>query len=243
MKCLTVLSGLSLAIATITAMPLIARAATFNAPARDSYFTFAGNISSTSDIRLLSDKATAIGFDGLDTISFLQFDLSELLIPEMQENFLQATLKLEYDSVLTEPANLIPATADRPVNVSVYGLTAPFDDVNGNVDDIDYGSNGDLAIATAAIGADGVYTWDVTDLVNQWLIASAPNTDIALSGVFGNVDIDGRNSYASFYPAGATEGLAPTLVIKTVPEPTGLVALLILGGGLLFTQKRCLRVF
>lgn len=60
--------------------------------------------------------------------------------------------------------------------------------------------------------------------------------------MFGNVDIDGRNSYASFYPAGATEGLAPTLVIKTVPEPTSLVALLILGGSLLFTHKRCWRV-
>ena len=236
MKYLTILTGL--AIATFTTIPSVAKAATFNVPASDSYFTFAGNISDTSDIRLLSDKATAIGFEGLDTISFLQFDLSALQTPELQAKFQKATLKLEYDSVLTEPANLIPATPDRPVNVSVYGLTAPFDAVNGNVDDIAFGVDGKQAISTATVGADGIYTWDITTLVRQWLTDSEPNTDLALSGVFGNVDIDGRNSYASFYPAGTTEGLAPTLVVKTVPEPASLAALVLVGSSLLIAQKR-----
>ncbi|NEP18425.1 MAG: PEP-CTERM sorting domain-containing protein [Leptolyngbya sp. SIO4C1] len=236
MKRFTVLTGLAIAATTIT--PLAAEAAVFKVTASDSYFTFAGNISGTSDIRLLSDKATAIGFEGLDTISFLQFDLSALQTPEIQDNFLQATLKLEYDSVLTEPANLIPATADRPVNVSVYDLTAPFDDVSGNGDDIDFGPDGENAIATATVGDDGVYTWDITTLVDQWLVTATSDTDIALSGVFGNVDIDGRNSYASFYPAGATAGLPPTLVIETVPEPTSIAALVLLGSGLMFSRKR-----
>ncbi|MEM9164007.1 MAG: DNRLRE domain-containing protein [Cyanobacteria bacterium P01_F01_bin.4] len=240
MKRLTVLTGL--AIATTVMTPLAAEAATFKVTASDSYFTFAGNISGTSDIRLLSDKATAIGFEGLDTISFLQFDLSALQTPEVQTDFFKATLKLEYDSVLTEPANLIPATADRPVNVSVYALTAPFDDVNGNGNDIDFGVDGENAIATATVGDDGIYTWDVTTLVEPWLTNAVPDTDIALSGVFGNVDIDGRNSYASFYPAGATGGLAPTLVVETVPEPASLAALVLLGSGLMFTRKQRFRV-
>lgn len=235
MKNLTVLG---LAIAASAALPSMARAAVFTVPANDSYFTFAGNISGTSDIRLLSDKATAIGFEGLDTISFLQFDLSSLQIPKVQANFSQATLKLEYDSALTEPANLIPATAARPVNVSVYDLTAPFDDVKGNDNDIDYGPNGENAIATTTVGAEGIYTWDLTALVSQWLADAVPNTDIALSGVFGNVDTDGRNSYASFYPAGATEGLAPQLMVETVPEPASLAALAVLSSGLVFIRKR-----
>lgn len=230
--------GLSVAISTPMMVPLMAEAAVLSVPASDSYFTFAGNISGTSDVRLLSDKATAIGFEGFDTISFLQFDLSALQTPEVRDDFLKATLKLEHDSILTEPANLIPATAARPVNVSVYGLTAPFDNVNGNVDTIAFGTDGADAISTATIRADGIYTWDVTTLVSQWLVDANPNTDIALSGVFGNVNTDDRNSYASFYPAGATVGLAPTLVVKTVPEPASLIALLLVGGGVFLGKKQ-----
>ena len=232
------LLGLGVAIATPMMAPLMAEAAVFSVPASDSYFTFAGNISGSSDIRLLSDKATAIGFEGFDTISFLQFDLSALQTPEIQDDFLNATLKLEYDSVLTEPANLIPATAARPVNVSVYGLTAPFDNVNGNVDTIAFGADGADAIATETIGADGIYSWDITTLVSQWLTDATTDTDIALSGVFGNVNIDDRNSYASFYPAGATAGLSPTIVVETVPEPASLIALLLVGGCVFLSKKQ-----
>lgn len=232
------LIGLGCAIASTTLLPESAQAARFSTAATDSYFTFAGNISGTSDIRLLSDKATVIGFEGFDTISFIDFDLASLQIPSIQSNFSQATLQLEYDPVLTEPANLIPATSDRPVNVSVYSLTAPFDDVNGNGEDINYGENGENAIASVSVGDGGIYSWDVTSLVQQWLTSETPDTGIALSGVFDNVNIDDRNSYASFYPAGATAGLAPTLVVQTVPEPASIGALLLLGGGLAIARKR-----
>ena len=230
--------GLVCTIISPTVFSSSAQASTFNQSASDSYFTFAGNISSSSDIRLLSDKATAIGFEGLDTISFIQFDLSSLQTPKVRNKFSQASLQLEYDPVLTEPANLIPATSDRPVNVSVYDLNAPFDPVNGNVDDIDYGENGENAIATVSVGNGGIYSWDVTTLVKSWLNGAEADTDLALSGVFDNVNIDDRNSYASFFPAGATEGLAPTLVVQTVPEPASLAAVLLAGSGLLITQKR-----
>lgn len=232
------LIGLGWAIATPAIFSSSAQAATYSLSASDSYFTFAGNVSGTSDIRLLSDKASAIGFAGFDTNSFIQFDLSTLQIPNVQNKFSQATLQLEYDPVLTEPANLIPATIDRPVNVSVYDLSAPFDRVNGNDADIDFGETGENAIATLSVGAEGIYNWDVTTLVKRWLTDNSDDTDLALSGVFGNVNIDDRNSYASFFPAGATEGLAPTLFVQTVPEPASLTAALLLGSGLILAQKR-----
>lgn len=56
--------------------------------------------------------------------------------------------------------------------------------------------------------------------------------------VFGDTDIDGRNSYASFLPAGASANLAPTLIVKTVPAPASLSAILLLGGGLAIARKR-----
>ncbi|MEM6403640.1 MAG: DNRLRE domain-containing protein, partial [Cyanobacteria bacterium P01_D01_bin.116] len=186
---------------------------TFEITANDAYFTFGGDVSESSDRRLLSDKATVIGFEGLDTISFLQFDLSDLPVDEIQSNLIEANLTLEYDSDLA--GTLIPATAERPVSVSAYEITAPFDNVNGNVDDINYGVDGNNAVATTIVGDDGIYNWDVTELVNDELLGSNTGVNVALSGVFGNENIDDRNSYASFYPAGATDGLAPTLVIET----------------------------
>lgn len=213
-----------------------ASAAVFNVPAVDAYYTFGANVSSNSDTRLLSDKATVIGFAGLETISFLQFDFSSLPVDAFAAGIRQASLELEHDSALA--GTLIPATADRPVSVSIYGITAPFDNVNGNVDDIDYGVDGANAFATTFVGADGIYSWDLTSLVSDLAATSASEVDLTLSGVFGNVNTDDRNSYASFYPVGATAGLAPRLSIQTVPEPSTMLGAAFLFGGLLTRRKR-----
>lgn len=179
----------------------------------DSYYTFAGNVSGNSDLRLLSDKATAIGFDGLDTNSFLQFeavDTGGAVIP-----LISATLRLEHNEANLELARLIPATEDRPVNVSTYALEdgAEYDPVDGNDEDIDFGDNGANASATVSVGANGIYEWDVKELIEEPLF-DGEDMVIALSGVFGNTDTDGRNSYAGFFPTDATDGLEPTLVLE-----------------------------
>ncbi|MEL6232612.1 MAG: PEP-CTERM sorting domain-containing protein [Cyanobacteria bacterium J06636_28] len=234
MKFPTVFTGL--AVVTAITLPTAAQAAVFKVPASAGYYTFGENVSANSDTRLLSDKATVIGFAGLETISFLQFDFTGLPLTEIATDLLQAELVLEHDSDLA--GTLIPATDDRPVSVSVYGITAPFDSTNGNLADIDYGVDGANAFATTSVGDDGVYTWDLTTLVSDLANTSASGIDLSLSGVFGNVNIDDRNSYGSFYPVGATDGLAPQLVIETVPEPTSLAALMLLGSGLLWRQKQ-----
>lgn len=232
----TKLAGIGVAMmATAFASPA-ATAAVFQVPASDAYFTFAGSVSGTSGNRLLSDKANVIGFEGFETISFLQFDFTGLPLEKIQSDLIEAKLVLEHDSELA--GTLIPATAERLVSVSVYGLTAPFDDVNGNVGDIDFGVDGANAFATTSVGADGIYSWDLTDLLRDLASTSAAGIDLSLNGIFGNVNTDDRNTYASFYPVGATEGLAPKLVIQTVPEPASVAALVLLGSSLLVLKKQ-----
>ena len=182
---------------------------TVEIPASEGYYTSEGDVTRFSNARLRSDKATAVELEGLDNISFLNFDLSSL----SQSIITKAELMLEHDSVLAD--TLTPATEDNPVSVSAYEITAPFDAVNGNVNDIDYGEAGSNAIATTLVGDDGIYSWDVTELIEDKLLNSNSEVDIALSGVFGNENTGDLNSYASFYPAGVTIGLEPTLIVET----------------------------
>ncbi|MEM9212789.1 MAG: SGNH/GDSL hydrolase family protein [Cyanobacteria bacterium P01_F01_bin.150] len=179
--------------------------------ATDAYYTFSGSISSNST-RLLGDKATAIGLEGLDTISFLQFD--PMALPEtLLDQAFSATLTLEHDASLAD--SLIPATDDRPVILSIYDLDAPFDDTKpgGNLADIDYGENGANAIAVTSVGDDGLYSWDVTELIAEWAVDTTQNDGLAISGIFGNENLDDRNSYGIFHTVGSTDGLVPTLTI------------------------------
>ena len=187
--------------------------------ATDTYYTFAGNVSSNSGTRLLGDKATVIGFEGFETISFLQFDPSAIADALPDQSF-RATLTLQHDPSLA--STLIPATDDRPVNLSIYDLDAPFDPTKdgGNLEDIDYGANGGNAIATTSIGDAGLYRWNITELVAEWAIEPTNNDGLAISGVFGNVNIDDRNSYGIFYAEGTTEGLEPVLTITPILEGT-----------------------
>lgn len=201
--------------------------------ASEAYYTFGPNVSANSGIRLLGDKAADIGFPDLQSISFLRFDQAVLPDSTLQDKGRKAVLKLQQDPTLAP--TLIPASNARPVSLSVYSLTALFDPVGGNVNDIDYGANGANAIATKKVRDPGIYKWDITALVDQWLTTPATNFGIALSGLFGNTDIDGRNSYGIFHTVGSTGGLAPTFLV--VSEPATL-ALMILALAILVLASR-----
>lgn len=183
--------------------------------ASDAYYTFGPNVSANSGIRLLADKAADIGFPDFQSISFLKFDHSDLPSSTLEDNNLQAFLTLEQDFSLAP--TLISASIDRPLSLSIYSLTGAFDPVNGNHTEINYGVDGANAIATTQIGNDGFYSWDITSLVDDWITSPSSNNGFALSGLFGNADIDGRNSYGIFHTVGSTSGLAPN--INVVPEP------------------------
>jgi hypothetical protein len=110
------------------------------------------------------------------------------------------------------------------------------DDATGNIADIDYGTDGSNAISTVVVGDNGLYNWDVTSLVSSWLADPSTNNGLALSGLFGNVNLDGRNSYGIFHTVGSTAGLPPTLTISVVPEPGNLWGILLLGSGFMLIK-------
>lgn len=184
----------------------------YTVTASEGYYTFGGNVSSNSDVRLLSDKATAIGFPGLDTNSFLNFE--GIPTSTKRSDILSMTLELEHDIALTELSSLIPATDERPVNVSIYGFKrgVEFDSTSGNDADIKFGRMGSKAVATELVGSSGVYEFDVSGLISQ--ISQSGELNVGVSGVFGNIDTDGRNSYASFHPVDALLGAEPVLVFE-----------------------------
>ena len=185
--------------------------------ATEAYYTFGENVSSNTT-RLLSDKATVIGFPGLETISFLLFDPADLPSTPLAPRNLRATLKLEHDpDALAD--TLIPASDARPVRASVYALGGTWDPVSGNLADIQYGPGGADAVSRTLIGDPGVYSWNVTELIDEWITGAQGLTALSLSGVFGNVNIDDRNSYATLHTVGSSTGLVPHLEIAPVPLP------------------------
>lgn len=190
--------------------------------ADEAYYTFGANVSANSGIRLLGDKAADIGFPDFQSISFLKFDQSDLPTTPFGPGGASAFLVLQQDNSLAP--TLIPSSTRRPVVLSVYDVNAIFDPVDGNVDDIDYGLDGANSIATKSVGNNGFYRWDITDLVNQWILDPSSNNGLALSGLFGNTDIDGRNSYGIFHTVGSIAGLAPSIFVISEPPIVALLA-------------------
>jgi len=223
-----------LGIATLLATTASSAAAIATVPAKDAYYTFRGEPSANSDSRLLAGKATAIGFPGQDSISFVGFDRADL--PTALPTGGRALLKLEHDPTLAE--FLIEATAANPVSLGAYAFNDPpgtdfdpaFDPAGGNNFDVNYGPEGRNAIATTTVGDPGVYTWDVTSLFETWLAAPDAVAAVAISGIYGNVGGDGRNAYGIFHTAGSASGMEPELHVTPLP---GALPLLLTGGALL----------
>ncbi|MEM6745763.1 MAG: hypothetical protein AAF676_18810, partial [Pseudomonadota bacterium] len=181
-------------------------------PAQEAYYTFGAGVSANTE-RLLSDKATVIGFPGLDTVSFMLFDPAQIAADVPESGGFQAFLVLEHDP--DELAGtLIPATAARPVSVSAYAVDGVWDPAGGNLADIDYGAGGASVVATTMVGDPGLYSWDVTDLVSDWRSGVRGLTALALSGVFGNVNQDDFNSYAAMHTVGSQTGVAPFISVQ-----------------------------
>jgi hypothetical protein len=200
--------------------------------ASEAYYTFRGTVSAGSATRLLADKATAIGFPGQDAISFVGFERADL--PAALRPGQKALLRLQHDPSLAR--FLFPAEAGRPTTIGAYAVNDIFDPPGAGNFDVIYGPGGRAAIASAAIGAAGVYTWDVTGLVRAWLADPALDTLLALSGIYGNDGPDARNGYAIFHTLGSSTGQAPAIAITPLPAALPLLAVAL--GGLAILRRR-----
>lgn len=202
----------------------------------EGYYVFRGVSPNTT--RLLADKAPAIGFPDIPSISFLRFDAGDLPGAPLGPRGLRATLILDHDPDALR-GTLIPASDLRPVSLGIFAVDGAWSreaGTDGNKADILYGPNGSGAFDTRLVGDPGLYRWNITALVDRWILREL-NPILAISGVFGNVDLDGRNSYATFHTVGTTSGFAPTLDVAPIPLPLP-IALLSSALALMMALKR-----
>jgi hypothetical protein len=203
-------------------------------PAIDAYYAFR-TVPSANTTRLLADKATAIGLPGQDAISFVAFDRASLpaAIPDGEK----ALLRLQHDTSLA--GNLRLPSAERPLNLGAYGLFAPFNsdrDGRGNAFTVAFGPQGSSVIDVATITENGIYSWDVTETVKGWLADPDAITALAISGIYGNRDLDPFNAYGAFHTVGSSLGMAPNLHVT--PLPAAAWMLLAALGGLYGLRRR-----
>jgi len=126
------------------------------------------------------------------------------------------------------------ASAVNPFDVSVHGVSADplssiTDDTNptGPIDWLTFFNNEILTAApeaTTSIDGFGVFEFDVTDVVNDWI--SGNNTIFALA-VTGKNDVQVGNGFLHGFSNNSESPGATFLTVTSVPEPGSLGALLI----------------
>lgn len=84
---------------------------------------------------------------------------------------------------------------------------------------------------TVSLTDAGIFNWDITDLVNEWIANADANFDysIAMTGRVGNpVDLDGTNGRGAFHAFVNSEGgLGGVTARIIIPEPASLGLLVI----------------
>ena len=155
--------------------------------------------------------------------AFLKFDESNLPDAPVDAAY------LNLHSIPQVGGGMFPPPEDAPVSMNVHSALADVADIVDLASATAYLSNIGTASDTITVsGGDGMYTLDVTDIVNGW-VTSGDNF-----GLFLTVPND--LGFAKFHSMETTTGLAPT--ISSVPEPATM-ALLSLGGlGMLIRRKR-----
>jgi hypothetical protein len=148
-------------------------------------------------------------------LAFLKFDAADLPAVPVAEAY------LHLQSIPQTPGGMFPVPEADPVSMDVC---AALSDVANLVDSATVNAfyPGDIGAVSDTItvsGGDGMYTLDVTDIVNGW-ITSGNNYGLVL-----HVPTD--QGFPKFHSMETTTGAAP--VINNVPEPASL-ALLGLGG-------------
>lgn len=197
-------------------------------PSYEAYF-YAGSGPRVNDRLIVNDG----GGTPFEANGLIQFDISSLAGP------LPAAI-LTFEKYNNPFLN--GSTDESPVQIDLFvssrDVSGVISDDDGITDPNEYSSwlANDVSadsVATAIIGDDGFYSFDLTAAVNAALTGGASSIDFAIRGTQINFD-DFHNPY--FATSLDTGRLAPTLAATAVPAPG--VATIALVGGLAATRRR-----
>ncbi len=186
---------------------------TFMGGGMGGYQTSSGDVSGRNYFLV----GSGISDGGMWTFGWLKFD--DLPSDPVAE----AMLKLNY----VGGGGMSAPGAGAPMKIDIQAVDA---DVFGVLSDIGgFKANHilDGVVASAMIGDAGVYEWDITALVNDW-IAGGPNYGFVVTGWDNGSNENGYQhpKFAGFPIGGVSLGEVPSITVVPIPEPSSLALLL-----------------
>ena len=142
----------------------------------------------------------------------------------------QAALTLQS---IPQTSGMWPAPEDSPVNVELYASAIDLSQFTvGQVDGVRQTmiANSPAAM-TVVSGGEGFYQWDVTDMLNDWILGGG-------SVPFGIFLASDGGAIPKFHSSETTTGTGPALSYTVVPEPATLAMLGLGVVGLLSRRNR-----
>jgi uncharacterized protein (TIGR03382 family) len=149
---------------------------------------------------------------GHDTQSVLKFDLSSVGLTGAQV----ASASIQLFAISTESTNFgVSPSAGQPITVDMYAATSSWDE--STVTWATLPTLGSLVDSEVVNAINQTYTFDVTDLVKQWLDSPVSNNGVRMLAPTA-VGASPSWVYAVFNSSNGSP--APALVINPVPEPS-----------------------
>ena len=167
---------------------------------------------------------------GHDTRSVLAFDLSSVGLTGAQVQ--SASLNLFAIDTTTTGFGASP-TPGSPVTVDLSPLSAAF--VESTVAWGTIPAAGAVETSLSINGINQTFSFDVTDLVKQWLDTPASNNGVLLSS---STPVGGYPSWVYAVFSSAAGQVAPALVITPVPEPATLLLAMVAAPALAYAGIR-----
>lgn len=116
-------------------------------------------------------------------------------------------------------------TSANPMDVAIYAVSADVADIIGTdatgtgITTADFKDDyiADSAVASTTITGAGIYSWDITSLVNGWIAGDA-NNGLVVTGWDSTSTVGFVHPY--FAGLSSSNGMSPTLSTSAVPEPS-----------------------
>lgn len=134
--------------------------------------------------------------------SVLKFDISGY------DSIVEDSVYLKIEKYSNEGAMFADTSSDNIISI---GARAALSDISG-WSEFNDSQMSDVVSDTQIVGSDGFYYFDVTDIVNGWIV-SGENNGLVLAAE----NCPSGNSFSYLYGIGNSNGAAP--ILTAVPEP------------------------